>query len=79
MPDDAGRDQLGGRIDDAADHPLGRDVRADEPVGSTLRTARAGERAAVRWKYHYGIPFCIVTTAVSGPNSLGASAATAAS
>jgi len=35
---------------------------------STLCTARAlAARAACLWKYHTGMPFCIVTTAVSGP------------
>ena len=49
------------------------------PVGSTLRTRVPASAPPCRWKYQYGMPFCIVMTAVSGPKSFGTLPATASS
>ena len=46
------------------------------PSGSTMVTGRPSCSPPSRWKYHQGMPFCIVTTAVSGPKSPRMSRAT---
>src|SRR5690606_7085440 len=47
------------------------------PSGSTDLTGRPSNSPPSLWKYHHGMPFCSVTTAVPGPNIAGTSAASA--
>ena len=46
-------------------------VARDAAVGSTLARRVPASAPPCSWKYQHGMPFCIVTTAVSASNSLG--------
>ena len=67
---DAGLDKLAGGVDDAADGALGADCRQDRAPRVHALEAGAGKWPFVSWKYHQGMPFWAVTTAVSGPSSV---------
>jgi hypothetical protein len=52
--------------------------RAIEPSGSAERTGVPSYSPPCLWKYHHGMPFCIVTIEVLALQSAASSAATAA-
>ena len=67
--DHAGLGEDGRRIDHRADHMLRVEILRDEParIGGFQMRSR---RVPPPWppeKYHHGMPFCMVTTMVSGP------------
>ena len=57
MADDAGRDDLGRAVDDAADDRFGRDRTLDRSARVDALEDCAVERPGCDWKYHQGMPF----------------------
>ena len=70
VTDDAGLDDVGGEIGQRADDPARLDGGGDDAARIDALEAQA-RRARRRWswKYHHGMPFCVLTTTVSGPSS----------
>ena len=69
MLDHAGLHHRRRRIDHAADAALRRDQPPQAAIGIDGLQLVIGVRTGTAWKYHQGMPFIAVTTAVSGPSS----------
>ena len=77
VTDDAGLDDVGGEVGERSDHAPRLDRAGDDAARIDALEAQAVELAAVSWKYHHGMPFCVLTTTVSGPKSGGSGGASA--
>ena len=70
VADHAGLGDFRREIDDRADHAARIDgLRRSRRRDRRARAARPENSPAPVWKYHQGMPFCVLTTVVSAPSS----------